>query len=124
MNILKSLILVGAGGFLGSALRYGVSLLYQRFENLPIPLATLTVNLIGSILIGVFMGLAMKESISKSWHLFLVTGICGGFTTFSTFSYENVTLLKDGNYTAFLIYTGLSLALCILGAFIGISISK
>ncbi len=79
-------------------------------RRLLLSLGTFVVNVAGCFMIGLFYGLFMKYSdLSPAWRLFLTTGFCGGFTTFSTFSYENIALLRDGQYVFFFRYTGASL---------------
>lgn len=112
MNIL----MVALGGALGAVCRYGISRL--PFEA-NFPIATFITNLIGAFLIGFIVGVSEKNNVSERMVLFLKTGFCGGFTTFSTFSLETVTLLNDGKYLIGGTYMVLSLILCIAGAFAG-----
>lgn len=110
---------VGAGGFIGSVLRYLVSLI-PFLNRSDIPLQTLAVNLIGAVLIGMLV----RSSDSCEWlnghtMLLLKVGVCGGFTTFSTFSLESLGLIETGKWTAFALYAGASLVLCIAGVFLG-----
>ena len=86
-------LFVGLGGAVGAVGRYSLSLLPCRSA---FPLLTLLTNLIGAVLIGFVAGLAGRERLSSGWTLFWKTGVCGGFTTFSTFSLESVTLLQRG----------------------------
>lgn len=88
--IIRQILLVGAGGMMGSILRYLTGHLVKQ-ENFPY--ATFTVNIVGSLLIGTIMGVAAKQDGFTNWRLFLATGICGGFTTFSAFAWENLQLL-------------------------------
>lgn len=106
--LLKNLLLVGFGGMIGSALRY-LAVHFIKHESLPY--ATFTVNIIGSLLIGAIMGVAARQEGFGSWRLFLATGICGGFTTFSAFAWENMQLLSQQRYSSFVIYAGSSLIL-------------
>ncbi len=113
----KNFLLVGLGGAIGSMLRYGISILYS-FKHFPA--ATFTVNILGSFFIGIIMAISIKdETFFSNWKLFLATGICGGFTTFSAFSAENVQLLQNGKIFSALIYTTLSILLGIVAAWIG-----
>ena len=99
----KEILYVGAGSFLGGALRYAVSLLLKC--NGSFPWATFSVNMIGCLLIGLLMGLSMRlPNISQQVLLFLSIGFCGGFTTFSTFSKEGLMMLQSANYLLFAIY--------------------
>ena len=92
-----NIILVGVGGFLGSVFRYLVTILVARQFTTSFPLGTLTVNIVGCFLIGILFALSEKGNLlTPEWRIFLTTGFCGGFTTFSTFSYESIRLLQDG----------------------------
>jgi CrcB protein len=119
--MIKDLLFVGIGGFLGSILRYLVNIRLLNF-NVSFPWATLTINLSGSLLIGILMALWIKDH--NIWKLLLITGFCGGFTTFSTFSYENLVLWKTGHEQAALLYMVTSLIGGILCVFIGFLITQ
>ena len=107
---MKALLLVGAGGFAGSALRYLISRLMLPWAvSSGFPFSTLTVNVAGSLLIGALMGLGL----SGGWALLCIVGFCGGFTTFSTFSLEPVTLLRAGSYLPAALYMWSSMVLSI-----------
>ncbi|MCM4160739.1 CrcB family protein [Antarcticibacterium flavum] len=121
---MKALLLVFIGGGLGSMLRFGVYKLLQLF-SLASFYGTLTVNVLGSLILGALMGYLLKESyVSSNLFLFLATGFCGGFTTFSTFAFENQDFLRTGDYFHFLVYTGGSIVLGILAIVIGLYLSK
>lgn len=95
----QKIIYVGIGGFIGAAIRYLVTLQSSKIINSNIPLGTLIVNVVGGFLIGMIMELSMSTNlISPNMRLFLTTGIMGGLTTFSTFSYETIGLINDGRY--------------------------
>lgn len=116
----KNFLLVGLGGALGSMMRYAVYLLIT-VKNFP--LATFGINIIGSFIIGLVLAFSLKdESFLNNWKLFLATGICGGFTTFSAFSAENVVLLQNEKYLLALLYIVLSIVLGIAAAWFGFSI--
>ena len=119
--LLKNLLLVGFGGMIGSALRY-LAVHFIKHESFPY--ATFTVNIIGSLLIGVFMGIAAREEGFGNWRLFLATGICGGFTTFSAFAWENMQLLNQQRYGSFVIYTGATLILGLGAVTLGYWLTK
>jgi CrcB protein len=95
---LKLIALAGAGGFIGSSLRYAVSYLVMLKFGEVFPLGTLAVNIVGSFLLGMLLGLALVKpeqgvaTLSMPWKVFLSTGICGGFTTFSAFSAETLRM--------------------------------
>lgn len=115
--MLKNFLLVGLGGSLGSMLRYGSSLLITSKH---FPYSTLAINITGSFIIGLVFALSMKDDFfSQNWKLFLATGICGGFTTFSAFSIENMHLLQNGKYAIALTYIILSIVLGTAAAYIG-----
>ena len=111
--MIKSLLLVGAGGALGSIARYAVSLLFTHFAICS-HWATLAVNIIGSLLIGLAIPM-----LSNGAALFAVVGFCGGFTTFSTFAHESVQMLQNGNIAAFAGYVAASLVAGFLFAAFG-----
>lgn len=115
--MLKNFLLVGLGGALGSMLRYAMYLLVP-VKDFPWP--TLLVNIIGSFVIGAVIALSIKDDqFLNNWKLFLATGICGGFTTFSAFSAENIGLLQNGKYTLAATYILLSIVLGIAAAWFG-----
>lgn len=96
--MLASMVAVGAGGFVGSILRYGFSLAGQRF-SVAFPYGTLWANLLGCLLLGAVMAVAAEtEILSPSARLFWATGLCGGFTTMSTFMYEMSRFGQDSEY--------------------------
>lgn len=100
MKIWMSMLAVGAGGFIGSILRYGLSLTGQRF-SVAFPHGTLWANLLGCLTLGAVMALAAEtEVLSPTARLFWATGLCGGFTTMSTFIYETSRLAQDAEYWA------------------------
>lgn len=107
---------VALGGACGAATRYGISLLPVRMD---FPVLTLVTNFLGALLIGVIVGLAEGGRLTADQTLFWKTGVCGGFTTFSTFSLETLTLLESGRVPAGCLYMALSLGLCVLGVALG-----
>jgi len=118
---------VGLGGALGSMLRYGTGLLLAPAGS-SFPWGTFAVNIIGSFIIGLLYGVAAQGHMPTHWRLLLTTGFCGGFTTFSTFSYENLQYFTGGQYWHFGLYAGLSLVLGLLavagGAALGTTLGK
>ncbi|GHU87835.1 putative fluoride ion transporter CrcB [Bacteroidia bacterium] len=121
--MVKLLTFVFIGGGLGSVARIGIARLFAQFLTQALPLATLSVNIIGSFLIGLFWALP-SISEKNSWLHFLIIGFCGGFTTFSAFSWENFNLLKQGDTFLFFIYALLSISLCLLATWGGYSLGK
>ncbi len=107
-DIVKNIVAVGAGSFIGGAARYLVSLMMKSVGK-GFPWATLIVNLAGCFLIGLLWGIFSRSSSEgSSWALFLTVGLCGGFTTFSTFSKEALMMLQSGNIWFFAGYIALS----------------
>jgi len=122
---MRQLLLVGLGGFIGSVARFWVSKLNLHLHFLSIPIGTLTVNIIGSLIIGFLAGISAKsEILSPSLRLFLMVGICGGFTTFSSFTNENLTLIQNGQIFSMLLYTGLSIMFGFFAVYLGYIISN
>ncbi len=121
---MKQAFLVFIGGGLGSVARYLLSLKLNNMEN-AIPYGTLLANVLGSLIIGIIFGLVTKTgTISENQTLLLATGFCGGFTTFSTFAYENHLYLKNGDYFSFLPYIIISFILGIAAVFLGLYLVK
>ncbi|MGG9971645.1 fluoride efflux transporter CrcB [Ferruginibacter sp. SUN002] len=115
--MIKNFLLVGVGGALGSMLRYLFSLV---ITNKQLPWATLLVNIIGSFVIGAVVAMSLKNEVfNNNWRVFLATGICGGFTTFSAFSVENLQLLQNGKYLLSIGYIAASIILGIFAAWLG-----
>jgi len=122
---MKALLFVGVGGGLGSILRYVIQVLIGRHIPLVFPLGTFLVNCSGCFLIGIFYSLSVKYTgFNPEWRLFLITGICGGFTTFSTYSYDGLVLLKQGAGFSFLLYMLGSVVLGLLATFAGAALFK
>lgn len=111
-----NIIFVGSGGAAGAILRYGLSLLPNKTD---FPIWTLLTNLIGAVMIGFIAQLAVKKNLPAGAVLFLKTGVCGGFTTFSTFSLEAYTLLHKGAFGLGSAYIVLSVVLCLAGILLG-----
>lgn len=124
---MRSLLYVFLGGGAGSVLRYMISMLGQHLRLNPIswlgqtlfPWPTLVANLLGCFLIGLFYSLSDRLGWDPDVRLLLTTGLCGGFTTFSTFSNEGLTLLRSGNYMLFALYFLLTLILGLLCVWAG-----
>ncbi|WP_027395447.1 fluoride efflux transporter CrcB [Aquimarina latercula] len=121
---MKQLLLVFIGGGTGSVARFLISK-YLNNEATGIPYGTFTANILGSFLIGIILGLALKNNVlSQNTILFLATGFCGGFTTFSTFAYENHMLLRSGDFINFGLYAIGTFVIGFLLVFLGMWIAK
>ena len=117
---MKDILLVGLGGFAGSVARYLVSKLNVTWQVLAIPMGTLTVNVLGSLLIGFLVGISAKSNlISNELRLLLMVGFCGGFTTFSSFTNENLILMQNGQFLTVILYSSLSIFLGFLAVYLG-----
>lgn len=122
--MIKSILLVAIGGSLGTVLRYVANILVSKNMPNKLHFATFTVNILGCLLIGFLIGYLSKHSESENLKLLLITGFCGGFTTFSTFGLENYSFIQSGNIITSLIYTALSIIIGILFVGIGIYLAK
>ena len=121
----KQILLVGLGGFIGSVARYLFSGAATKWFPTSFPVGTFIVNVVGCLLIGIIYGVSSRVGwMTQEWKLFLATGICGGFTTFSAFAYEGFRLIEGSDYWTFAGYTFLSIILCLLAVFLGVGLSK
>ncbi len=114
-------LFVGAGGALGAIFRYSIGLIPYKGD---FPVLTLVTNLLGAFFIGFISGAAEKKGLSDNLVLFLKTGVCGGFTTFSTFSLESYRLIQSNHLILAVIYVVLSVGLCLAGVFFGMFLAK
>ncbi|OJI94015.1 camphor resistance protein CrcB [Planktotalea frisia] len=121
--MLLNVSLVALGGALGSSLRYLVGLAFVKAMPLGFPMGVLPVNILGSFAMGLFVVFAHQKGLSVA-NLFVMTGLLGGFTTFSAFSLEAVTLMERGHLGQAALYVGLSVALSILGLMAGLAIAR
>ncbi|MEQ9166004.1 MAG: fluoride efflux transporter CrcB [Fulvivirga sp.] len=120
----KNILLVGLGGFLGSTLRYLVYIFVDKRFIGSFPLATFSVNIIGSFLLGLLVALSFKNNLSESMRLLLAVGLCGSFTTFSTFAMENFSLLSQKDIMTAFLYISLSVIIGLAAAFAGQWVGK
>ncbi|MCM1004936.1 MAG: fluoride efflux transporter CrcB [Prevotella sp.] len=123
--MIREMLAIFIGGGLGSVMRYGVQMImHERIAAYHFPWATFTVNIIGSFLIGLFYALSAKWSLSAEVRLFLTAGLCGGFTTFSTFSNDALEMLRGGNGLLCLVYIAASILLGVGACFLGANLIK
>ena len=121
----KTLLIAGTGGFIGTVLRYLVSRYFHEHTFSLFPWGTFTVNMAGSLLIGIFYGLSEKGNLlTPELRIFLTVGICGGFTTFSSLSNESFMLLEQKEWIKLSLYASLSFFLGILAVYLGRTMVK
>lgn len=121
--MMNNILLVGLGGGLGSIARYLCHRWMLMIYPHSFPFGTFAVNIIGCFLIGLFWGITFRSFQSnENWKLFLMTGICGGFTTFSAFTLEGIGLIKEQKPGLFLLYIGGSVATGLLATYAGMKI--
>ena len=122
--MLQSILLVGAGGAAGSILRFLAGFWLGKLNPGPYPWATFLVNITGSLAIGLLLGYLSRHQDQEGLRLLLVTGLCGGFTTFSSFTAENIHLLQQGQWNLALFYIFSSFLLGILAVWLGLFLAK
>ena len=122
---LNAYLIVFLGAGIGGMLRHGFNALSSRLAGPDLPVGTLTVNLLGSLIVGVLAGfLASRSHIDESWRMFAVTGVLGGFTTFSAFSLETALLWQRGQLAAAAAYVGGSVLLSVGAVFAGLAAAR
>lgn len=122
---MDKIVFAGLGGFVGSSLRYWMSMSLYRILGQDFPYGTLVVNVLGCLLIGLLMSLFEERFVfSPNLRIFLTIGILGGFTTFSSFSYETISLLREGSYYLGSVNVLLNVILCLAGTTIGGVVGK
>ena len=121
----KSILLVGLGGGIGSILRYLTSVVVAKHFHSLFPLSTFAANFTGCLAIGLLIGVFDKfQLVDSDLRLLLITGFCGGYTTFSAFAAENLTLFQSGNYATAILYIFSSIVLGITAVLLGVAIMK
>ncbi len=123
--MLRTLLLIGLGGFLGSISRFLIALGVNRVFQSVLPIGTLAVNILGCLLIGIIYSLAeQKNFLGPELRIFLGVGFCGGFTTYSSFAFEKFSLIKTGDFLLLSVYIGASVFLGLIAVFVGSQIHK
>ena len=121
---MKEILYVGAGSAIGGISRYLAGKSITAIFNYPFPLGTFLINVLGSVVIGYVFGAATKGTTHPGWFLFLTTGFCGGFTTFSAFSMENINMLRNGQYGLAITYIVGSVIIGLLACLLGYHFGK
>ena len=121
--MLNAFLSVALGGAIGASARFGAGLVLVRAFGSGFPVAVLAVNIVGSFLMGLFVVWSFQRGMEQ-WNLFVMTGILGGFTTFSAFSLEAFTLFEKGQVGAAGLYVALSVVLSLLGLFAGVTLAR
>jgi CrcB protein len=123
--MIRNLLLVGVGGGFGSILRWLVQKWFATYFPHSFPWGTFAVNSLGCLLIGIFWGLLFRSnSLTADWQLLLMTGFCGGFTTFSAFTLEGINLLRENKTGVFSMYVATSVIIGLISTFAGIKLSR
>lgn len=123
--MIKTILLVGIGGGLGSIFRYLTSIFVAKHFQTVFPIATLTVNILGSFIIGLLFGFIVREHLTNpDLKLLFLTGFCGGYTTFSAFALENLKLFQTGNSFVAFLYIAASILICLFAVWLGFIVAK
>ena len=123
--MIKNILLVGLGGGIGSMLRYISQRMADKMYPIHFPWGTFAVNIIGCFFIGIFWAISFKSfETNENWKLFLMTGLCGGFTTFSAFTLEGIGLLKEQKIALFFLYVAGSVLVGLAATYLGMKLSR
>ena len=122
--MIREILLVALGGAVGSAARYVVSRYVGETVASVFPWPTFAVNIVGCLIIGLLSTLVSAGTLTPAMKLILITGFCGGFTTFSTFANENLSLMRTGDMLVAALYIGLSMICGIIAAYVGMKIGR
>lgn len=123
--MIRLILIIGSGSCIGGIARFLLSRYIQNYALSSFPFGTFVVNILGCFLIGIFYGFSDKGNfINSEWRMFLTVGFCGGFTTFSSFANENISLLRENDFFYFALYTGLSVFLGLLAVYLGNILTK
>lgn len=121
---MKIILLIGAGSFIGGILRYLLALFIHSKLLSPIPLGIFTVNFTGCLLIGILIGLNERYRIAPDLHLFIATGVLGGFTTFSAFSLGTIEMFRNDQWLYASLYIVATIFVCLLSTYLGLVMVK
>ncbi|MBA2687879.1 MAG: fluoride efflux transporter CrcB [Gemmatimonadaceae bacterium] len=119
-----TILWIALGGALGSVLRYGIGDAVQKFSAKGFPVGTMAVNVVGCLIVGILLQRLLNTQAHPAARAFMVVGFCGGFTTFSTFSAETVSLMLGGEMGRATIYVVLSVTLCLLATWAGMNAAR
>jgi CrcB protein len=123
--MLRTVLLIALGGGIGSVLRYCTAVIVQKYFASIFPLATFITNMLGCLLIGIFLGLLDKNQLSDSgFKWFFITGFCGGYTTFSTFGFENIAMFQNNHSALAFLYIALSIIVGLFAVWAGLFLTK
>jgi CrcB protein len=124
VDALSKTLIIALGGAFGANARYWLGGAIQSRLGTTFPWQTMAINVLGSLVIGVFMEMSLREAWDPRWRLFIAIGILGGFTTYSTFAYESVNLLSDRSYDWGMFYILGTPILCVISAWVGRAIAR